>query len=327
MTDCVSCCRLQTAQQPSPVVVALGSGTQTFGGPPEHLSGGRVLTDCHAEVIARRGLQSYLYGQAELAALGGGGARGSIFELVELHDGWGLRLRPGTQFHLYISAPPCGDATVMSPGDRYFGLSAQMENAVDLCCRHWPTNAPLLRPGDARRRHGLLRYRAPSVQGSLTEKLFPLGIHKDGDGDLGRPRGGGPGIPKDDDADAGTAACLRKMSCSDKLAMWNSVGLQGALLSRVLEEPVYLCSITIGCGPSKFSHGAMARAVCCRLALQDPPLGEGSEQEGRGLKLEVSFGMGLFIHCPFYVLMCRNEAMFPTLRRCKMSGNRPSCSN
>ena len=45
---------------------------------------------------------------------------------------------------------------------------------------------------------------------------------------------------------------LRTMSCSDKVLKWNTLGVQGALLSQLL-DPLYISSITIG----KELHGLL----------------------------------------------------------------------
>jgi hypothetical protein len=54
----------------------------------------------------------------------------------------------------------------------------------------------------------------------------------------------------------------RVMTCSDKIAVWNAVGIQGALLSHILASPLYVDSITVG---RKFSEPHARRALCCRL--------------------------------------------------------------
>lgn len=35
------------------------------------------------------------------------------------------------------------------------------------------------------------------------------------------------------------------MSCSDKILKWNMVGIQGGLISSVIDKPIFLSSIII----------------------------------------------------------------------------------
>ena len=51
-------------------------------------------------------------------------------------------------------------------------------------------------------------------------------------------------------------------TCSDKICRWNYLGIQGSLLASILEDPIYLSTLTVG---RKLSGAVCRRAVCCRL--------------------------------------------------------------
>ncbi|XP_049478450.1 tRNA-specific adenosine deaminase 1 isoform X1 [Panthera uncia] len=84
----------------------------------------------------------------------------------------------------------------------------------------------------------------------------------------------------------------RSMSCSDKLARWNVLGCQGALLMHLLEEPLYLSAVVIGRCP--YSQEAMRRALTGRCQnVSALPKGFGVQEvtiQQSGLLFEQSRG-------------------------------------
>ncbi|XP_078666178.1 uncharacterized protein LOC144908459 isoform X6 [Branchiostoma floridae x Branchiostoma belcheri] len=217
-------------------VISIGTGNRCITG--EHLSlEGQTVNDSHAEIIARRGLLRYLYQQL-LSYYDD--PENSIFQECDEDSKQHFKLKPDVTFHLYISTAPCGDGALFSLHDTE--QVSEVEEPLEMSdnIQHTPIFSD---PG----KQGLLRTKMEQGEGTIP--IDPDTPIQTWDGVLRGER-------------------LRTMSCSDKIARWNIVGLQGALLSHFL-EPVYLSSVTLG---MMYIHGHLTRAVCCRWARGDVEL-------------------------------------------------------
>ena len=170
-------------------VICAAMGT-SFIEDARYLTDKRAIRDCHAEVLARRGLILFLLKEMLKAKKG-------IKCCVTMKSRFEYSLQRDVRFHLYVSKVPCGDADIPVGGHKA----------------------------------GHLRYRKSTGEGNLLHAPPEQG-------------------------------CLYKMSCSDKIALWNMVGAQGALLSHLLKERVFFDSIIVKGG----DQGSSERAFFGRLA-------------------------------------------------------------
>lgn len=134
-----------------------------------------------------------------------------------------IQLRDGIKFLLYVSTAPCGDAAIFV-NENYSS----------------PEDATESKALFGSRQQGLLRTKVEKGEGTI-----PLDPQD--------------GIQTIDGIHSGQR--LRTASCSDKIAKWNVLGVQGSLLS-VLIEPVYINSIILG---KLFHSGHLSRAVSMRV--------------------------------------------------------------
>ncbi|KAI8887402.1 hypothetical protein K501DRAFT_330629 [Backusella circina FSU 941] len=197
---------------------------------------GQVVHDCHAEVIARRGFIKYCIDQMSVQD-------GPFTAINNNHQQW--QLKPNYSFHMYISQSPCGDAsmTVLAESQSTASFEAFQAGIK----RKKETDSRLIENAYGNKKQKLDN--SNEIAGRGRFGFDQLGILRTKPGRV-------------------DAEPTLSMSCSDKLARWNVLGLQSALLANVF-DPIYLESITIG---DMFDQEALERALYQRVeTIKDLP--------------------------------------------------------
>nr|XP_026496877.1 tRNA-specific adenosine deaminase 1 [Vanessa tameamea] len=199
-------------------VVSLGTGSKCIG-VSKMSPAGNILNDSHAEAFARRGFLIYLYENIINTIEN----KQSIFHKEEEK----FRLRDNIEFIFYSSQMPCGDASIMTKmGEEddfgYMIISSKREAQNDNC--HIESK---------RQKLDIHRTGAKCLPNTEQDPKMPgVNYHL-----LGQVR-----------TKPGRGDRTLSVSCSDKMARWIHVGIQGALLDILLSEPIFIRYFIFGAG-------------------------------------------------------------------------------
>jgi hypothetical protein len=218
---------------------------------------GKRIRDSHAEVLAKRAFRRQLICEMEYH-LGIGNSEClqqglcSILKMNQTLDGmFSFALKDNVTIHMYTSSAPCGNAT-LKKFSKMTKETFQPLGANDYAMPpHDPIPSHSLHLGQC----SLLVKKKNDAPNTC--KIDTSRLHK--------KQRTWPANVSDEWCPPGTS--LPHMSkgsihtCSDKIARWNCIGLQGSLLSSLIKEPIYMASLTVG---RKFTRCIAQRAVCCR---------------------------------------------------------------
>lgn len=223
-------------------LVALATGTKCLGEidllNTEIYKEGCRLSDSHAEVLARRAFLRYLYSQIDLIL---DGIESDVFEM----DDNKIKLQNGISFHFFTSQTPCGDCSIFlkefyeneAPPIKIRKCNYNNEEQTNVTNKKKQIIEDIYRTGAKCVESE--KYRDPYLPGVNYHVVGPLRT---------KPGRGNPTL---------------SLSCSDKLAKWNILGLQGSLLS-ILIPSIKIDTVIVG-GNCPFSLEAMERGLYKRF--------------------------------------------------------------
>lgn len=189
---------------------------------------GFVISDCHAEILVRRGLMKYCYDYL-LKTSQHIPIEPNIFERVKEK----YQLKKDVKLHYYISQSPCGDCSIFE--DENEELEPPRKRSKVEYDKMHRTGARLIMNNDN--------------NNNKSDKIDINNLYVTGKLRLK------PGRGKKNDC----------VSCSDKICLWNEIGIEGNVLNKYFES-IRIDSFIIG---DNFNEKAMKRGIYERISMSD----------------------------------------------------------
>ena len=226
-------------------VASMGTGSKCVGQRKLSVEGD-ILHDSHAEIIARRSFLLYLYSNLESIYAG---LENILFELDPISKK--CRLKKGISILFFSSHTPCGDGSII-PKSECVKESTELQVTSECLATKCEESEDQEPPKKMIKKDDIYRTGAKCVKGGPQDPHLPGTEHHL------------PGVLR---TKPGRGDRTLSMSCSDKLAKWNILGIQGSLIMNFLEKPIYISRVVIGKSP--FCPGAMQRALLDRFKTDE----------------------------------------------------------